>query len=102
MRAIVIGVKRMSGIGKESGNSYDMARLICIAPIDAVNNASLRIEGFGFEPAEIELAPEAIGQFAGIKFPAELELKEEARARRGQFVMYIVGLERPVVAKAVA
>ncbi len=85
MRVKVCGVKRVEGVGKESGSPFDMCRIFILVPVENVMQGKTKITGFGSELAEMELAQEALPQFSGLSFPAELELHTEQRMFRGKF-----------------
>lgn len=96
MKAQVLGVKRMSGIAKESGNEFDMASLTIILPIEEVNTKKIRVSGFGYEVAEMVLEPEAVQKFAGFKFPCALDLEVELVNYRGKATQIVTGTSTPV------
>lgn len=97
MKVTVIGVKRVKGVSAKNGSDFDMGMVMVLAPIDPVNNAKLQVSGHGYEVAEMALDPQAVEQFSGMRFPSEIELLTEARARQGQYVTYVVGVARPGV-----
>lgn len=97
MKLMVIGVKRIEGKGKESGLPFDMCQLYGLVPVD-VAQGKVRVSGFGFEVAEIELMPEALPQFATLKFPLELELKIDQRFFRGEYRSLVAGIENAAAA----
>ena len=68
MKTQVLGVKRMHGTAKESGNPFDMASIFVIVPIEPTNSAKFSIEGFGYETGEMPLELEALKQFEHFKF----------------------------------
>lgn len=98
MKLHVLGVKRLSGTSK-AGNQFDMATLVGLTPVDTGARGSIRVEGFGFDVAEIQVAPEAVQQFSGIKFPAMLELETEARPYMGKFETTVVGVKSQSASK---
>lgn len=92
MRVKVCGVKRVEGVGKESGSPFDMCRVLILVPVENVTQGKTKITGFGSELAEMELAQEAMPQFSGLSFPAEVELHTEQRMFRGKFETYCAGI----------
>lgn len=94
MKTTVIGVKRVKGIGKESGNPYDMCRAICLSPIEPMSGEKMSIQGFGYEVAEVNLDPEALPAFGNLKFPCHLNLEVEPRPYRGKLEVFVVGFEQ--------
>lgn len=100
MKMFVIGVKKVSGTAKASGDPFTITRLLCLVPVENVTMKSVQITGFGSEVAELELAPEALAQFSGLKHgqPQALDLSTETRHIRGKFETVVVGLEKPNLA----
>ena len=96
MKMQVLGVKRVEGTGKETGNAFDMCRVVVSVPIEtgAFGKEPKRtiISGYGFESAEIECAPEALPMFAKLKFPCEIDLHTDQRLYRGKFETVCVGV----------
>lgn len=74
MRAIVIGVKRMSGVGKESGKNFDFAQVEILRPMEVTASPKFTLVGFGYETSKIDLAVEALDRFRDVRFPSTLEL----------------------------
>lgn len=94
MKMPVIGVKKVQGIAKVSGDPFTITRLLCLVPVENVNLKSVQISGFGSEVAELELAPEALAQFGKLT-PGNvqlLDLATETRHVRGKFETVVVGL----------
>lgn len=97
MKVTMIGCKRIQGTGKESGLPFDMCHVYVVVPVD-VGQGKVTVTGYGFEVAEMELSPDAMSQFAGLKFPCELELKVDQRFFRGEFRSMVSGIENQVAA----
>lgn len=74
MRVTAIGVKRMSGVGKESGRPFDFARMTILRPMEAVAGEKFQLSGYGYETSDLDVENDALPQFAQIKFPAQLDL----------------------------
>lgn len=74
MRVYAIGVKRMSGVGKESGKAFDFSRLTILRPIEPAATEKFQMSGYGFETTDIDVENDSVPQFAQIKFPANLDL----------------------------
>lgn len=100
MKLTVLGVKRIQGLAKASGNPFDMCRLMAMVPIDVTSGEKLTVTGHGFELAELELDPAAMGQFAGLKFPTTLDLSTDSRPFRGKFETVVTGFLAPAVKAA--
>jgi len=91
MKVMVTGVKRVEGVGKESGNPFDICRVFCLVPVEQASG-KMKVTGSGFEVAEMELEPAALAAFSQAKFPCELELQVEQRFARGEFRSIVTGL----------
>ncbi len=92
MRVRVCGVKRVEGKAKESGNPFDMCRVLVLVPVETVSSDKVRITGYGYELGEMELAPEALAEFSGLTFPADVELRTEQKFFRGEFKTVCAGV----------
>jgi hypothetical protein len=100
MKAFVIGVKRVAGTSKKTGNDFDMSRVLVGTPIQPVRNDRMTVEGFGYEVNEIPCTDEALGQFRGVKLPGVVDLVSDTRAFRGKLEVIISGVN--AVEKAAA
>lgn len=94
MKLHVLGVKRISGTSSKTGNEFDMCNLVGIVPVQTGGGKSTRVEGYGFETAEVPLEPEALPQFAGIKFPAQLDLETDSRPYMGKLETVVTGIRK--------
>jgi hypothetical protein len=92
MKLTVCGVKRIQGNAKATGNPFDMCHVNALVSV-APSRGKINVDGYGFEQAQMELAPEAIEQFSGMRFPCEVELKIEQRHMFGEFRSVVVGVE---------
>lgn len=102
MKIQVLGVKRMHGTAKESGNQFDMASLYAVLPIEQLSGAKFSVEGFGYEVGEMPLEPAAIKQFENFKFPCALELTLDAVLYKGKISQVVTGTTTPAPVKAVS
>ena len=102
MKIQVLGVKRMTGTAKESGNPFDMATLLAIVPIEQVAGAKFSVQGFGYETGEMVLDPDALKQFENFKYPCALELTLEIVNYRGKITQIVTGTSTPQPVKAVS
>jgi hypothetical protein len=99
MKLNVCGVKRVTGNAKSDGAPFDISRVLCLIPIEAGAFGKVKITGFGFELAELEVSPEAIPQFDGLKLPAFVELATETKFMRGKLETVVTGvIKTPQVA----
>jgi len=74
MKAVVIGVTRMTGTSKKNGRPYDMARCLVLQPVQVGGTQETMRSGFGYQTAELDLRTDALPKFSQVKFPVELEL----------------------------
>lgn len=101
MEVLVIGAVRMDGVGKESGNAFDFGKLFYLLPVEPVTKEKFRVQGFGYEVAEMELAVEALPKFAQVRFPARLNLETDVVPQRRGVKTVVVGFAaEPVAVKA--
>lgn len=85
MKATVIGVKRVHGIGKESGSPYDMPRALLMTAIRPASKGNFNVEGYGFEVSELPLDWALADRFAQVRFPAQLDLITDVQPVMGRF-----------------
>ena len=91
MKLTVLGVKRIQGKAKATGNDFDMCRLFAMVPIEQGGGRGATVTGYGFELAEMNLEPKAMEQFANQKLPATLELTTDSRPFRGRLETVVTG-----------
>ena len=102
MKIQVLGVKRMSGTAKESGNPFEMATLLAIVPIENVSGSKFSVQGYGYEFGEMLLEPDCIKQFESFKFPCALELSMELVNYRGKISQIVTGTSTVPPVKSVS
>ncbi len=101
MQVTCIGVFRMTGTGKETGNPYDFAQLLYLKPIEPVARDKMSLRGFGFEVAKADLANDALEKFGHLAFPVRIELETDTIPARNGFRTIITGFRQvQPVAKA--
>lgn len=101
MRVKALGVYRMTGISKKSGNSYDMAKLVIQVPCEIVATQTMKRIGHGFSAKELDLEVDALDKFAQFQFPCELDVEVGSRVSSFGLEAIITGATRPVVAQRV-
>lgn len=94
MRVTAIGVKRMSGVGKESGRPFDFARMTILRQMETVSNEKFQLSGYGYETSDLDVENEALPQFAQIKFPAQLDLIVDTVPGRNGLRSVVVGVKQ--------
>lgn len=99
MKLNVLGVKRISGTSK-SGNEFDMCHLYGIVPLQTGGGKSVKVEGYGYEVAELPLDPSALPAFASVKMPAMLELETDTRPYMGKLETFVTGIVADPIKKA--
>lgn len=94
MRVTVIGVKRMRGIGKESGRPFDFATMEILRPIEVTASEKFTMEGYGMETSPVDLAIDCLPKFAGVTFPAVLDLVTTTEPGRKGLRTVVCGFTR--------
>jgi len=94
MKLMILGVTRRHGKGKDSGNDYDMAFVNSITPLSSSSRPDNIFQAHGFRQLEIELDPNSIDQFSGLKFPAEYEVTTGSRPSNNGLVTVVTGLQK--------
>ncbi len=101
MEVVVIGVVRMSGIGKESGLPFDFAQLKYLKPVEPVAKEKFQLRGYGNEVAEADVAISSFERFGQLSYPCRIHLEIETVPGRNGFRSQIVGF-KPVQAPRAA
>lgn len=94
MQATVIGVTRMTGIGKETGKPYDFAQVHYLRPLEITASEKFSLAGFGYEAGKMDLAVDALSKFSQVKFPSQLELEVDNVPGRNGLRAIIVGFKK--------
>ena len=94
MKMLVMGVSRIFGKSKKTGNDYDMCRLFGMTQIAVRKTENMTVEGYGFEVAEIDLDQTAVHAFKDVKFPAQLDLETDVVAQFGEFKTVVCGIRK--------
>jgi len=92
MQATIVGITRMSGIGKESKNPYDMCRALMLNKIEPFSKEGFKREGFGFEVVEVEVAKESLAFFSAQKYPLTGDIQVDQQIRGGKMTSVVVGV----------
>lgn len=91
MKATIIGVTRMAGTSKKTGRPYDIARCLVLQPCDVVANDAFTKTGHGYAVAEMEMRPDAVGRFANLTFPANVDLLTDNEMQFGRIITVVTG-----------
>ena len=90
MKIQVLGVKRLAGIAKESGNPFEMCTLLAVVPIEQVSGKNFSVQGYGYEVGEMDVDPDALKQFENHKYPCVMDLTTETVMGRNNKLSQIV------------
>lgn len=102
MRVQTVGVVRLDGVGKETGRPFDFGRMFYLLPIQPLAKKDFRMRGYGFEVGHIDVAPECVDKFAGVVFPAILDLAIDTLPGRQGLRSVVVGFRPAADVKAAA
>ena len=91
MKVHATGVRVQSGIGKNSGEPYQMAVLKVQVAIEQVARENLQIKGAGFEENDMDIDPNSYDKFATFPYPCDLELDVTTGSRMGQITVIATG-----------
>lgn len=100
MKITVLGVKRIFGTSSKTGNDFDMCNVCCQVPVQTGSGKATKVEGYGFEVAEIPLDPAALPQFAKVNFPALLDVETDSRPYMGKLETFVTGIKAAAVRAA--
>lgn len=100
MKTMVLGVKLVSGVSTKSGSpqNFEICTVLTMSKVEKVTTEKVTVRGFGFEVSEIRLAPDALEQFASVKFPASLDLETDMVNFRGKLEPIVTGVKVPAAA----
>lgn len=102
MKALVLGVKRIKGTARSTGNAFDMTRVIIGTPIVPQDSEKMTVQGYGYEVNEVPMEETALAQFRTLKFPSIVELATDSRPYRGKLELIVTGVQVPVADKVAA
>lgn len=97
MKVLIAGVQRIAGKAKKPPHGdYDFARLLVLQPIKPRSGADYSVQGGGYEVQEMACEPAAAAQFFSLKFPAQVDVRTEARPGSGGrgFEVWVIGVEK--------
>lgn len=94
MRVHAIGVKRMSGKAKATGNPFDFSQLTVLKPIEVAASERFSVQGYGYETSDIDVDNEILPSCAGIKFPCQVDLSVETRPGRKGLRSVVTGIKQ--------
>jgi len=100
MQATIVGITRISGVGKESKAPYDMVRALMLNKIEPFAKEGFKREGFGYEIVEVEVAKESYHYFGSQKYPLTGDVQTDQQIRGGKLVTVIIGCTVAPVPKA--
>lgn len=92
MQALVAGLVKTHGIGKESKKPYAMYRVLVLNPIKPFGNGDYNREGVGCEQVEVDCDETFYQRYHGHKFPAVYTLDVEQEIRGGKLSPVVVGM----------
>lgn len=91
MKMTVTGVSRTQGTSQKTQRPYDMAFCYVLSPVQIQASENRQSSGFGFEVAELHLAPDSISKFGRCAFPCELDLTTDNVMRFGKLETVVTG-----------
>lgn len=98
MKTLILGIRHQTGIGKESGQPYDMrTQLVIASPMESLDRQNLKVRAVGYEAMTIECAPEVFNELVKLplqKFPIALDLDLSSRKRGEQAVSYVESIRQ--------
>lgn len=92
MKMLVNGVTRTHGTKKADGKPYDMYSITVSFPIQNVSQGTYNFEGYGTQPATMELDPAIYHLFKNVKEPVYLDLTIEQVIHFGEIKNMVVGV----------
>jgi hypothetical protein len=78
MEVIFIGANRRHGISK-SGNAYDISKFVYAVPLQPVSREGMEYVGAGGDVRELDLKPDVIDAFRGLKIGQTVKVKLEPK-----------------------
>lgn len=96
MRVHALGVYRMTGTSKKSGNAYDMAKLVIQVPVEVVAMQSMKRVGYGYGAKELDLDVDCLAKFGAFQFPCDLDLEIGSRVSSFGLEAIVTGATKPV------
>jgi len=91
MQAIAIGLSKMAGTSKGTGNQYEMHRLTIIIANKNVSSAKFNKVGLGYEPMDLPVAEVAFPKLQSLIFPCRIDLTMDHEPRGGKVEAVVAG-----------
>jgi hypothetical protein len=100
MKALILKATLIEGISKKvdpNGQPFKISNVSILREFSGFtwdnSNGSGSATGYGLEPTEIELHPDALIQFRDLTYPAYVELETETEYRRNGAVSVVHGVK---------
>jgi len=92
MKLTVVGIQRITGKAKATGNPFDMCNVMALEPVENFSKDTLTIQGHGFKVQEYSCDHSLLNELAGMKFPTSLDVTFDHKPRGGRVEAVISGL----------
>lgn len=93
MRVHAVGVYKMSGLAKQTGNPFEFAQLVVLVPVEIAASAKFNKEGFGLEAQTVDIDSKLLNKFSGVPFPCDIELTTDQVVGRKGIETVITGFK---------
>ncbi len=91
MQAIAIGLFKLNGTSKGTGNQYEMFRLSILTHSKNVSSAKFNKFALGLESMDLPVAESAFAKLGSITYPCHIDLKMDHEARSGKVEAVVAG-----------
>ena len=93
MKVMVLGVQRMSGVSKKTGNDYDMTIVYAAKEAENVSREGMQRRGAGYQPVELRADSVALEALQEHKFPSLIDLENDSRISGRGMEMVVTGVK---------
>lgn len=97
MKVLLAGVVHAKGISKE-GRPFDFAKIVALQPFAASMSPKFNSQGAGYESVPLDLDPECLPAFTGLRYPGLYDVEFDSRLTRRGIEQIAIGC-KPVAAE---
>lgn len=91
MQAIAIGLSKLNGKAKSTGNPFEMHKLTILVASENVSSAAFNKFSLGYEAMDLDVDLAAFPKFAQLTYPCSMNIEIDQLPRGGKLQAMVVG-----------